>query len=52
MKLFDVDPASSATIWRIGVGIEDDVLVTEKGARVFTDKVPKYAGEIEALMAK
>ena len=36
----------------IGVRIEDDVLVTEKRARVLTDKVPKDAGEIEALMAK
>ena len=36
----------------IGVRIEDDVLVTEKGARVLTNKVPKGPQEIEALMAK
>ena len=36
----------------IGVRIEDDVLVTENGARVLTHKVPKDPGEIEVLMAK
>ncbi|MFN2576083.1 MAG: Xaa-Pro aminopeptidase [Pyrinomonadaceae bacterium] len=36
----------------IGVRIEDDVLVTEKGARVLTHKVPKDLEEIEAVMAK
>jgi Xaa-Pro aminopeptidase len=36
----------------IGVRIEDDVLVTENGARVLTNKVPKDPQEIEALMAK
>jgi Xaa-Pro aminopeptidase len=36
----------------IGVRIEDDVLVTENGARVLTYKVPKDPKEIEALMAK
>lgn len=36
----------------IGVRIEDDVLVTETGPRVLTHKVPKDAGEIEAVMAR
>ncbi len=36
----------------IGVRIEDDVLVTEKGSRVLTHKVPKDPDEIEAVMAK
>ena len=36
----------------IGVRIEDDVLCSENGPRVLTDKVPKLAEEIEALMAR
>lgn len=36
----------------IGVRIEDDVLVTEKGNVNLSAKVPKSVGEIEALMAK
>jgi len=36
----------------IGVRIEDDVLVTETGARVLTHKVPKDPREIEAVMAR
>jgi Xaa-Pro aminopeptidase len=52
VKLFDVDPASPATISRIAARIEDDVLVTENGVRVLTNKVPKGPQEIEALMAK
>jgi Xaa-Pro aminopeptidase len=36
----------------IGVRIEDDVLCTANGPRVLTTKVPKDAGEIEALMAR
>jgi Xaa-Pro aminopeptidase len=37
--------------WGIGVRIEDDVLVTEKGPRVLTSDVPKDVREIEKLMA-
>ncbi|HVL00491.1 MAG TPA: Xaa-Pro aminopeptidase [Dongiaceae bacterium] len=39
--------------WRgIGIRIEDDVLVTEKGRKVLTADAPKDPDEIEALMAK
>lgn len=36
---------------RIGVRIEDDVLITSDGHRVLTSKVPKEIEEIERLMA-
>jgi Xaa-Pro aminopeptidase len=39
--------------WKnIGVRIEDDIVVTEKGAHILTDKVPKKIADIEVLMAK
>jgi Xaa-Pro aminopeptidase len=37
--------------WGIGVRIEDDVLVTDKGPRVLTADVPKEVREIEQLMS-
>ena len=36
----------------IGVRIEDDVLCTNNGPRVLTNKVPKHAEEIETLMSR
>lgn len=37
--------------WGIGIRIEDDVVITAKGNRILTKKVPKDPAEIEALMA-
>ena len=34
----------------IGIRIEDDVLITESGCEVLSQRVPKTADEIEALM--
>lgn len=36
----------------IGVRIEDNVLVTQKGHEVLSHKIPKKSADIEALMAK
>jgi len=36
--------------WNIGVRIEDDILITEKGNKVLSDKAPKTIEDIEALM--
>ncbi len=38
--------------WNIGIRIEDDVLVTEKGHRVLTKAMPKKVKDIESLMAE
>jgi Xaa-Pro aminopeptidase len=38
--------------WRnIGIRIEDDVLVTQKGCEILTSEAPKSVAEIEAIMA-
>lgn len=38
--------------WNIGVRIEDDILITEKGHRNFTKALPKQPAEIEQLVGK
>ncbi|KAF0191667.1 MAG: Xaa-Pro aminopeptidase [Gammaproteobacteria bacterium] len=37
--------------WKIGIRIEDDVLVTRAGNQVLTEAAPKTVDDIEALMA-
>jgi len=48
-------PANSSDVdaswWNIGVRIEDDVLVTDNGCEVLSEKAPKTVEAIEALMA-
>jgi Xaa-Pro aminopeptidase len=36
----------------IGVRIEDDILVTESGAKILSDALPRHPDEVEAYMAK
>lgn len=36
----------------IGVRIEDDVLVTDKGCKVLSENIPKHVDDIEALMGR
>jgi Xaa-Pro aminopeptidase len=37
---------------RLGVRIEDDVLITKSGPRVLTDMIPKTVADVEAAMAE
>ena len=36
----------------IGVRIEDDILVTESGAKILSNALPRHPDEVEAYMAK
>ncbi len=46
-----VEPGLYIAQWEIGIRIEDDVLVTEDGCRVLTEKMIRTTEEIEAFMA-
>jgi Xaa-Pro aminopeptidase len=37
-------------LWNIGIRIEDDVLITDKGNEVLTQDAPKTVAEIEETM--
>ncbi|MBQ5948518.1 Xaa-Pro aminopeptidase [Massilia sp. ST3] len=43
-------PGVPEEYWHIGIRIEDDVIVTDKGCRILTGAAPKGVDEIETLM--
>jgi Xaa-Pro aminopeptidase len=36
----------------IGVRIEDDILVTQSGAKILSNALPRHPDEVEAYMAR
>jgi len=49
--VFTIEPGIYLPAERLGVRIEDDVLVTGSGYELLSGGVPRRAEEIEALMA-
>jgi len=50
--VFTVEPGIYIPAEKLGIRIEDDVLVTATGGELLTGAAPRKAAEIEALMAK
>ena len=48
---FSIEPGIYLPDRGFGVRIEDEVLVTETGARLLTDGLPRTADEVERWMA-
>ena len=44
------EPGVPEQFWNIGIRIEDDALVTDKGCELLTHEAPKTVADIEALM--
>ena len=51
MYIAEGSPDVDERWWNIGIRIEDNVLVTEKGCKVLTKGMPKKVKDIESLMA-
>jgi Xaa-Pro aminopeptidase len=47
-----IEPGIYLPLERIGIRIEDDVLVTKRGPRVLTSHIPKSVTDIERLMRR
>ncbi len=45
-----IEPGIYIPAEKIGIRIEDDVLVTKSGAKVLSAKIPKTVADLEAIM--
>ena len=47
-----VEPGIYVPEWKIGMRIEDDVLVTGEGCLILSPDIPREADEIEAILSR